>query len=181
MAYIKSCCRVDSYLYQKAPVPVELTVTEGLGNQPADFATQQRSVPCQSGCPVMTNVPGYFEKIAQGKHEDAYRINLEHNVLPGVLGRICVRPCQTECRHNWTDINGTVEICHLKRAAADRTAVKGAPLAPWFPDTGHRVAVIGGRPCHFDTDEHGVIQKAHPAESATETTFIWIDNKNCIR
>jgi formate dehydrogenase major subunit len=39
-----------------------------------------------------------------------------------------------------------VEICHLKRAAADRTAVKGAPLAPWFPDTRHRVAVIGGGP-----------------------------------
>ena len=34
---------------------------------------------------------------------------------------------------------------------------------------------------HFDTDEHGVIQKAHPAESAAAATFIWIDNKNCIR
>jgi ferredoxin-nitrite reductase len=146
VAYIKTCCRVDRYQYRKAPVPVELTVTGGFGSKPADFATQQRSVPCQSGCPVQTNVPDYIEKIAQGKHEDAYRINLEDNVLPGVLGRICVRPCQAECRHNWTDINGTVEICHLKRSAADRTAVKGAPLAPWFPDTGHRVAVIGGGP-----------------------------------
>ena len=146
MAYLKSSCRVDRYQYPKVPVSVELTTADGFGSLSADFVTQQRSVPCQSGCPVQTNVPGYIEKIAQGDHEAAYQINLEDNVLPGVLGRLCVRPCQKQCRHTWTDINGTVEICHLKRSAADRTAAKGSPLAPWFPDTGHRVAVIGGGP-----------------------------------
>ncbi len=94
----------------------------------------------------MTDVPGYLEKIAQGKFEEAYQINLEDNVLPGVLGRICVRPCQKECRHNWSDINGTVEICHLKRSAADRTTGQTAPPASWFAATGKRVAVVGGGP-----------------------------------
>jgi formate dehydrogenase major subunit len=132
--------------YIQAPAPEELSVPEGLGCRETDFNTQKISVPCQSGCPVLTDVPGYIEKIAQGKYDEAYQINLEDNVLPGVLGRICVRPCQKECRHNWTDINGTVEICHLKRSAADRTSVAIAPPAPWFPDTGRRVAVIGGGP-----------------------------------
>ncbi len=146
MEYLKDECRVESYRYLKAPAPVELSVPEGYGNLPSDFAAHGQSVPCQAGCPVSTNIPGYIQKIAQGRHDEAYRINLEDNVLPGVLGRVCVHPCQTECRHNWSDINGAVEICHLKRSAADRFAGKQFPLPPWFPDSGHRVAVVGGGP-----------------------------------
>jgi sulfite reductase beta subunit-like hemoprotein/NADPH-dependent glutamate synthase beta subunit-like oxidoreductase/ferredoxin len=137
---------LPSVSYLKAPVPVELTVSEGEGAGPADFNTQQKSVPCQAGCPAGTDVPGYIEKIAQGRYDEAYQINLEDNVLPGVLGRICVRPCQKECRHNWTDISGSVEICSLKRSAADRSDPKATPPAPHFPDTDYKVAVVGGGP-----------------------------------
>ena len=144
--YLQKLFRVAQDRYVKAPAPVELSVTKGYGNLPCDFNAHQRSVPCQSGCPVQTNVPGYIEKIAQGRFDEAYRINLEDNVLPGVLGRICVRPCQKECRHTWSDINGSVEICHLKRSAADQRSGTQAPLPPRFPESGHRVAVIGGGP-----------------------------------
>lgn len=146
IGHFRDACLPQGYPYDKAPVPIELSVAEGCASQASDFQTQKISVPCQSGCPVMTDVPGYIEKIAQGKFEEAYQINLEDNVLPGVLGRICVRPCQKECRHNWSDINGTVEICHLKRSAADRTTVEITPPAPWFGVTGHTVAVVGGGP-----------------------------------
>jgi formate dehydrogenase major subunit len=146
MDRLKDACLPLTYLYEKAPIPVELSVPEGYGSHGTDFNTQKISVPCQAGCPVMTDVPGYIEKIAQGRYDEAYQINLEDNVMPGVLGRICVRPCQKECRHNWTDINGTVEICHLKRSAADRTSGAITPPQPWFTDTGYKVAVIGGGP-----------------------------------
>ncbi len=146
MEYLKQKCHVEGYRYLQAPAPVELSVNQGYGNLPSDFAAQERSVPCQSGCPVSTNIPGYIEKIAQGKFHEAYRINLEDNVLPGVLGRICVRPCQSNCRHTWSDINGTVEICHLKRSSAHGKDGEQTPLAPWFPASGHKVAVIGGGP-----------------------------------
>jgi len=144
--HLKDACVPITYPYEKAPIPVELSVPEGYGTHGTDFNSQKISVPCQAGCPVMTDVPGYIEKIAQGNYDEAYRINLEDNVMPGVLGRICVRPCQKECRHNWTDTNGTVEICHLKRSAADRTSGGIVPPQPWFTDTGYRVAVIGGGP-----------------------------------
>jgi len=144
--HIKAACLPIGYQYEKAPIPVELSVPEGYGGHETDFNTQKTSVPCQAGCPVTTDVPGYIEKIAQGKFAEAYQINLEDNVMPGVLGRICVRPCEQECRHNWTDINGTVKICHLKRSAADRKSGGVAPPSPWFTDTGYRVAVIGGGP-----------------------------------
>jgi len=144
--HLRNACLPQGYPYDKAPVPVELSVTEGCASQASDFHTQKTSVPCQSGCPVQTDVPGYIEKIARGKFVEAYQINLEDNVLPGVLGRICVRPCQKECRHNWSDINGTVEICHLKRSAADRITGEIVAPVPWFDETGHRVAVVGGGP-----------------------------------
>jgi formate dehydrogenase major subunit len=135
-----------SYKYSKAKIPVELSVSEGCGNAPCDFKSQAISVPCQDGCPVQTNVPGYIENIAKGDYKAAYEINLEDNVLPGVLGRICARPCQKKCRHTWTDIQGTVEICHLKRSASDR--VSGPVKAPpaYFKATSRKVAIIGGGP-----------------------------------
>lgn len=134
------------YPYEKAPLPIELTVSEGYGEGASDFQAQAISVPCQNGCPALTNVPAYIEKISQGKYDEAYAINLEDNVLPGVLGRICARPCQKECRHNWTDINGAVEICYLKRSAADRIEMKSESPKPYFEDTKQRVAIIGGGP-----------------------------------
>ena len=98
------------YEYKKLEAPVELSLKEGLGNKASDFDSQSRAVPCQTGCPAGTNIRGYIEKIAQGKFDEAYAINLEDNVFPGVLGRVCARPCESQCRHNWTDIQGTVQI-----------------------------------------------------------------------
>lgn len=132
--------------YKKSQPPIELTVSEGVGFQATDFKAQAVSVPCQTGCPAGTNVPGYIEKIAQGDYDGAYAINLEDNVMPGVLGRICVKPCQSKCRHNWSDINGSVEICYLKRSAADRIQYEVTLPQPYFEPTTHKVAVIGGGP-----------------------------------
>lgn len=138
--------QIEKYKYQTSPAPVEFTIQHGFADEPLDFKTHGISVPCQVGCPAGTDIPGYIEKIAQGKHDEAYVINLEDNVMPGVLGRICVRPCQTKCRHNWTDINGSVEICSLKRSAADRKENVVLPPPPYFVSTGKTVAVIGGGP-----------------------------------
>ena len=134
------------YEYKKLEAPVELSLKEGLGNKASDFDSQSRAVPCQTGCPAGTNIPGYIEKIAQGKFDEAYAINLEDNVFPGVLGRVCARPCESQCRHNWTDIQGTVQICSLKRTAADYR--KNKPQAPksYFSETGKKIAVIGSGP-----------------------------------
>jgi formate dehydrogenase major subunit len=63
-----------------------------------------------------------------------------------VLGRICTRPCEDRCRHEWTNVHGPVQICHLKRAAADGKGRKYAPLPAWYDTSGKRVAVIGGGP-----------------------------------
>jgi formate dehydrogenase major subunit len=135
------------YQYRKAPNPTEFSVREGLGTEILDLKTLAKDIPCQEACPAKTNVPAYIEHIFKGDNDAAYRVNQEDNVFPGVLGRICTRPCQDACRHNWTSIEGPVEICHLKRAASDNLLKPAEPLKPWFEKrTGRHIAVIGGGP-----------------------------------
>jgi NADPH-dependent glutamate synthase beta subunit-like oxidoreductase len=134
------------YAYKKASKPLEYSAFTGDLATPKDFATYAKDVPCQAACPAKTRVPAYIEQIALGNHDAAYRINLEDNVFPGVLGRVCARPCEDACRHNWTGVEGPVQICHLKRTAADHDKSPQEPLPAWFPGTGQRVAVVGGGP-----------------------------------
>ena len=105
-----------------------------------------RVVDCQWGCPAHTNVPEYIRLIAQGRYTDAYMLNRESNVFPGILGRTCDRPCEPACRR--TRIDGKpVAICRLKRVAADLREPVEHRL-PTIPEekNGKRVALIGGGP-----------------------------------
>jgi formate dehydrogenase major subunit len=132
--------------YSMAPNPLELSVFTGQGRQAGDLKTVARDVPCQNGCPARTNIPEYIRNIAHEDHETAHRINQEDNVLPNILGRICTRPCEPSCRHEWTNTNGPVRICHLKRAAADTKKGSSKPLPAYFGSTGKKVAIVGGGP-----------------------------------
>ena len=83
-------------------------------------------VDCQWACPAHTPVPEYIRLIAHGRYSDAYMINWESNVFPGILGRTCDRPCEPACRRGRVEdetlVNGKKEpvaICRLKRVAAD--------------------------------------------------------------
>lgn len=103
-------------------------------------------VDCQWACPAHTNVPEYIRLIAQGRHTEAYLLNRESNVFPGILGRTCDRPCEPACRRGRVD-GKPVAICRLKRVAADnRGDVSGSiPRGP-FPPNGKRVALVGCGP-----------------------------------
>src|SRR3954471_1868524 len=75
-------------------------------------------VDCQWACPAHTNVPEYIRLIAQGRYADAYMLNRESNVFPGILGRTCDRPCEPAGRGAGLD-GKPVAICRLKRVASD--------------------------------------------------------------
>jgi formate dehydrogenase beta subunit len=105
-----------------------------------------RVVDCQWACPAHTNVPEYIRLIAQGRFTDAYMLNRESNVFPGILGRTCDRPCEPACRRGRID-GKPVAICRLKRVAADnRGEVKHLlPRAP-AEKNGKKIALIGAGP-----------------------------------
>ena len=103
-------------------------------------------VDCQWACPAHTDVPGYIRLIAQGRFDDAYMLNRESNVFPGVLGRTCDRPCEPACRRGRVDGN-PVAICRLKRVAADLKVEISDRLPPIpIEKNGKRVACIGAGP-----------------------------------
>ena len=121
-------------------------------------------VDCQWACPAHTNVPEYIRLIAQGRYTDAYLLNRESNVFPGILGRTCDRPCEPACRRGRLDeqpVTGhahpgeaapptqPVAICRLKRVAAanrdDEAVAARLPKAP-AQKNGKRIACIGAGP-----------------------------------
>ncbi len=103
-------------------------------------------VDCQWACPAHTPVPEYIRLIAAGRYSDAYMVNWESNVFPGILGRTCDRPCEPACRRGRVE-KEPVAICRLKRVAADnkediRDRLPQIPAAK----NGKRVALIGAGP-----------------------------------
>ena len=103
-------------------------------------------VDCQWACPAHTDVPEYIRLIAQGRFTDAYMLNRASNVFPGILGRVCDRPCEPACRRGRIE-NKPVAICRLKRVAADHRDDVSA-LLPRAPElkNGKHVACIGAGP-----------------------------------
>lgn len=103
-------------------------------------------VDCQYACPAHTPVPHYIRLIAAGKYTEAYMVNWESNVFPGVLGRTCDRPCEPACRRGRVE-EEPVAICRLKRVAADFKD----DIAQYLPEipkvkNGKKIAIIGAGP-----------------------------------
>lgn len=100
------------------------------------------NISCQDACPAHTDVARYIAYLAEGDYNSAQRINLEDNLFPGILGRICARPCESACRRGKVD--DPIAICSLKRGGADFSNLDlPAKAARQWPE---RVAVVGAGP-----------------------------------
>ena len=130
---------------QERPHPpnAELSVREGYGRAEKDFRWMETNVPCRKACPAGTDIPAYLTAIAEARYDEAYRINLRDNVFPGILGRICSRPCEAACRHGYAGLGEPVAICFSKRAAEEQADPKPVLLPAWYPPSGKHVAVVG--------------------------------------
>ena len=106
-------------------------------------------VDCQWACPAHTPVPEYIRLIAQGKYTEAYMLNRRSNVFPGILGRVCDRPCEPACRRGRLE-EEAVAICRLKRVAADHRGdiSEHLPKRP-TKTNGKKIALIGAGPASF--------------------------------
>ena len=117
--------------------------------QPTDIRNPDyfhKVVDCQWACPAHTPVPEYIRLVAEQRYTEAWAINWESNVFPGILGRTCDRPCEPACRRGRVE-DEPVAICRLKRVAADYKGDISAYL-PRIPTekNGKRIALIGAGP-----------------------------------
>ena len=103
-------------------------------------------IDCQYACPSHTPVPEYLRLISQGKYDEAFKVNWISNVFPGILGRICDRPCEPACRRSRVE-ETPVAICRLKRVTSDYKS-DSTDFMPEIPEekNGKKIALIGGGP-----------------------------------
>ena len=126
----------------KSQAITALTQAEGESVHPRDIEWVETNIPCQVACPAGTDIPGYIEAINNGQLDEAYAINFRDNIFPGVLGRVCARPCEDACRHGRSPNGESVAICSLKRSSHDLGGSLKVP--PKIKESsGYRVAVVG--------------------------------------
>src|SRR5205807_7057154 len=117
--------------------------------QPTDISNPHyfhKVVDCQWACPAHTPVPEYIRLIAARRFGEAWNVNWQSNVFPGILGRTCDRPCEPACRRGRVE-KEPVAICRLKRVAADNKGdvSKYLPAIP-AQKNGKRIALVGAGP-----------------------------------
>jgi NADPH-dependent glutamate synthase beta subunit-like oxidoreductase/ferredoxin len=109
-------------------------------------------VDCQWACPAHTPVPEYIRMIAAGRYGDAYMVNWNSNVFPGILGRTCDRPCEPACRRGRVEDENLakpepVAICRLKRVAADlKEDITSKLPGKAKTKNGKKIACVGAGP-----------------------------------
>lgn len=108
-----------------------------------EYTTEDCTTPCQRACPAGIDICEYIHQIQLKNYTRSVQIIKERNPFPTVIGRICPRPCEDVCRRQLLD--EPVAINFLKRFVADYEKEKGERILPFkAPDTGRKIAVIGG-------------------------------------
>jgi len=101
--------------------------------------------PCNAACPAGVNAKAYIGLIRDGKFAEALEVVRERISLPGVIGRICSRPCERNCTRQKLD--EPIAICALKRFLADYELRRGGRIVQRIaPQRAERVAIVGAGP-----------------------------------
>ena len=88
---------------------------------------------------------GYIKLLAERKASQALKLFRETTPFAGVLGRVCVHPCEVDCQRGKFD--EAVSICSLKRFMADAEIQKGRkPVRPIKLKHPDKVAIVGSGP-----------------------------------
>ncbi len=116
--------------------------------------------PCEEACPASIDIRGFLELVAEGREAEAARLIREKAPFPGVLGRVCPRPCEDACRRNGVD--EPISICFMKRYISDtELRERGKPVFERpASSTGKRIAIIGAGPAGM-TAAFFLRQKGH--------------------
>ena len=103
--------------------------------------------PCKQLCPAQIDIPGYVELAAEGKFAESLDLIKQRNPLPLICGRVCPAPCEAGCRRVDMD-DVAVHHNYIKRFVADWEMSLTDPITPEIlPETGKKIAIIGGGPC----------------------------------
>ena len=100
--------------------------------------------PCSLNCPAGTDCMAYVNEIAKGNYHEAVKIIKEKFPFPASIGHVCPHPCEDACRRQY--VEASISIAYLKRFAGLKDLEKDTWKPEVAPETGKKVAIIGGGP-----------------------------------
>ena len=112
-----------------------------------------KTPPCNAACPAGEDIVMHLQLTAQGRYTEAWETIVRENPFPGVCGRVCPHPCESEC--NREHLGGAIAIHCQERFLADYAAAHdlGLPM-PDVPQRGEHVAVVGAGPAGLSCAYH---------------------------
>ena len=108
--------------------------------------------PCNSACPAGENIQAWLSLAQAGNYFEAFQSLVEDNPFPAIMGRVCVKPCETGC--NRTHIDTTVNIHAVERYIGDEAIKQKWPIQFVAYSSGKRVLVIGAGPSGLSAAYH---------------------------
>lgn len=108
--------------------------------------------PCNSACPAGENIQGWLAQAQSGNYFEAFQVLVEDCPFPAIMGRVCVKPCETGCNRN--HIDKTINIHAVERYIGDEAIRQKWPIQYVAYDTKKRVLVIGAGPSGLSAAYH---------------------------
>lgn len=139
------------------PFAITLDVGSSHANRTGSWRVERpvyvhRLPPCNGACPAGEDIQGWLYHAESGDYEAAWRVLVEANPLPAVMGRVCFHPCETAC--NRVQVDEAVGINAVERFLGDLALEHGWALPDPAPSTGSRVLVVGSGPAGLSAAYH---------------------------
>jgi NADPH-dependent glutamate synthase beta subunit-like oxidoreductase len=131
------------------PFAITLDVGSSLANKTGSWRTERpkyvhRMPPCNNACPAGENIQQWLYRAEEGDYEGAWRVLVEDNPFPAIMGRVCYHPCETAC--NRAQLDEAVGINSIERFLGDEALARGWQLETASQSSGKRVLVVGAGP-----------------------------------
>jgi 2-oxoacid:acceptor oxidoreductase delta subunit (pyruvate/2-ketoisovalerate family) len=139
------------------PFAITLDVGSSLANRTGNWRVERpvyidRLPPCNRACPAGENIQGWLFRAEEGDYEGAWRMLVEENPLPAIMGRVCYRPCESSC--NRAQLDEAVGINAVERFLGDEALRRGWRFDRPLAESGKRVLVVGAGPCGLSAAYH---------------------------
>ncbi|HEY6094143.1 MAG TPA: NAD(P)-binding protein [Gallionellaceae bacterium] len=139
------------------PFAITLDVGSSLANHTGSWRTSRplyvdRLPPCNNACPSGENIQGWLYHAEGGDYEAAWRVLVQDNPLPAVMGRVCYHPCESSCNRGQFD--AAVGINSVERFLGDEAIRRGWKFEPPRAASGKKVLVVGAGPSGLSAAYH---------------------------
>ena len=142
---------------QNRPFAITLKPGTSLSNLTGTWRTARpvylsRLPPCNNACPAGENIQGWLFHAESGDYEQAWRVLVQDNPLPAVMGRVCYHPCEGAC--NRGQLDSSVGINSVERFLGDEAIKQGWKFDAPATASGKRILIVGAGPSGLSAAYH---------------------------